>query len=296
MGKIKWTDVPRPMIVVMVSEPTVDEAIKVIKRSEFDGAQAFIINLMGDGNLGLRKEFLNPKDLGKMFRSTDKPCMVCYYRWDYSGKVVEENDEERMGILLEAVKAGASIVDMQGDLFDETPGPAFFSEEAKEYSIIKGNRPREFTMDPVAIEKQKEFIKAVHKAGGQVQYSCHTRVHLTPQQAVEMGKELESRGPDAVKLVSVDLNWDDVVDTLQATVDLKKHMKVPYLMMSHGEHSVFVRYFAPLLGSMLCFCQQDFPVNGFYLQPILKNVKAIYDNAKNLYPAEPYDPYTESWL
>ena len=99
MGKIKWTDVPRPMIVVMVSEPTVDEAIKVIKRSEFDGAQAFIINLMGDGNLGLRKEFLNPKDLGKMFRSTDKPCMVCYYRWDYSGKVVEENDEERMGIL-----------------------------------------------------------------------------------------------------------------------------------------------------------------------------------------------------
>jgi 3-dehydroquinate dehydratase len=35
----------------------------------------------------------------------------------------------------------------------------------------------------------------------EVQMSAHTKVHLTPEQAVKIGKEMEKRGSDIAKIV-----------------------------------------------------------------------------------------------
>ena len=290
----KFTELPQPFICVMISEPTVDEAIRVMKLSEAEGAQAFIINLMGDGKMGLQKRFLNEKDLKKMFNATRLPSMACYYRWHYLRKPVMDNDEERMRILVMSVKAGAKCIDMEGDTFDPVIGPKVFTEESKEYSLNKKSPPREITYNSEAIKKQKKVIKTVHELGGEVQMSTHARVHLTLKQIVKIAREHEKRGAKIAKIVKVDTSWDDMFETLKATIELKRRLKIPFIMMSHGEHSILARYIAPLLGSMLCFTQYDYVTGGFYLQPITKNIKMVFDGIKNIIPL--HDPKELNWL
>lgn len=291
----KLTELSRPFICVMISEPTVDDAIKVMKMSEAEGAHAFLVNLMGDGKMGLEKRFLKKEHLKKLFNCTTLPSMACYYRWHYLRGPVPDSDEERMRILLMAVEAGAKCIDMEMDTFDPTPGPKVFSEEAKEYSLKRPpNPPREITYNLEAIKKQQEIIKQVHEMDAEVQMSAHTRVHLTPEQAVEIGKEMERRGADIAKIVSVDNNWDDLLDTLKATIELKKTLKIPFIMMSHGEYGVLARYIAPFLGSMLCFTQYEYISGGFYLQPLTRNVKMVFDGLKGYLPT--HDPEELTWL
>lgn len=278
----------------MISQPTVAEAQSVMKHAEFDGADSFIVNLMGDGEFGLEKRFLNEDDLGTLFGSTAAPSMACYYRWMYTGEHVEETDAERMEILRTAVRAGAKAVDIVGDTFDPVPGPPEFSEEATEYSLDPDSPPREITTDPDAIERQRAEIEAIHDLGGEVQLTAHTRVHLSPEAAVEIGKAFEARGADMVKIVGVDTSWDDLLDTLAATVELDRELDVPFVMLSHGEHGVLGRYMSPFLGSMLCFTQQSYPPGGFYLQPLTRNVKAVFDSVKNVTPV--HEPEAQNWL
>lgn len=278
----------------MVSEPTVAEACSVMKHAEFDGADSFIVNLMGDGEYGLEKRFLNEDDLGTLFGSTALPSMACYYRWKYTGEPTAETDEERMEILRTAVRAGAKAVDFVGDTFDPVPGPSEFSKEATAYSLDPESPPREVTTDPDAVERQKAEIEAIHDLGGEVQLTAHTRVHLSPEEAVEIGTAFEERGADMVKIVGVDTSRADLLDTLAATVDLDRELDVPFVMMSHGEHGVLGRYMSPFLGSMLCFTQQSYPPGGFYLQPLTRNVKAVFDSVKNATPV--HEPEEEHWL
>jgi len=290
----KFTELDQPFICVMVSEPTIETAIKVMKMSEAEGAQAFLINLMGDGKMGLEKRLLKVENLKKLFNCTVLPCMACYYRWHYLREPVTDSDEERMQILLMAVKAGAKCIDMEADTFDPTPGPEVFSDEAKEYSLKRGNPPREITYNPEAIKNQQEMIKIIHEMDAEVQMSAHTRVHLKPEQAVEIAKEMERRGADIAKVVSVDNSWDDLLDTFKATIELKRTLRIPFIMMSHGEYGILARYVAPFLGSMLCFTQHEYTPGGFYLQPLTRNVKMVFENMKNVVPL--HDPRELTWL
>ncbi|MFC7157166.1 type I 3-dehydroquinate dehydratase [Halomarina halobia] len=292
--KPAFTELERPFVCTMISEPTIDAAASVMKHSEFEGADAFIVNLMGDGRFGLERQYLNEDDLGELFRSTALPVLACYYRWQYDGGRVPETDPERMEILRTAVRAGADAVDMVGDTFDPTPGPPEFSDEATEYSLDGDSPPREAFADSEAVERQREEIRAVHDLGGEVQMTAHTRVHLTPDEAVAIGTQFEERGADMVKVVGVDMSWDDLVDTFQAAVRMDRELDVPFVMMSHGEHGVLGRYVTPFLGSMLCFTQHDYPPGGFYLQPLTTNVRAVFDSVKNTTPVR--EPEGQNWL
>ena len=46
------------------------------------------------------------------------------------------------------------------------------------------------------------------------------------------------------------------MDTMRATLEIKKVLKIPFIMMSHGEHSKIGRVVCPMLGSLLAFCIQ----------------------------------------
>lgn len=289
-----FTELDQPFICTMISEPTVAEARSVMKHSEFEGTDSFIVNLMGDGEFGLERSLLNEDDLGELFESTSLPSMACYYRWKYTGERVDEDDEERMEILRTAVRAGARAVDMVGDTFDPVPGPGEFSDEATAYSLDPDSPPREFTTDQDAIERQRDEIEAIHDLGGEVQLTAHTRTHLSPEQALEIATSFERRGADMVKLVGVDTSWDDLLETLEATVLLNRKLGIPFVMMSHGEHGVLGRYMAPFLGSMLCFTQHEYPPGGFYLQPLTENVRAVFDSVRNVTPIR--EPEQQTWL
>ena len=158
------------------------------------------------------------------------------------------------------------------------PAPPEWSEEARAYSLDRSSKPRDWTTDPAAIQRQREIIEEVHRLGGEVLMCAHTRVHLSVEEAVSMAKEMEARGADIAKVVSVNTNYEDLLDSMRATLEIKNALGIPFIMMSHGEHSKIGRVVCPILGSMLAFCTQPLSPGGYPLQPPIRAMKAAWEN------------------
>ena len=296
-----FTQLEQPFTCVGVYEPTPAEAISVIKESEHRGADSFVVTLMGDGTHGLEEEYLNEDDLRQIFNCTSKPVMAIYYRWNFAGETLEMTDEERQDILRMAVRAGADAIDYVGDTYSPTSGPELFSEEAAQYSLASDGAPQEVAPErgSDAWERQRTEIEAFQYMGAEVQTSTHSRVHLKPQDALEIAQDFADLGADMVKLVSVDRNWEDLLETFQACVLMDRHLDADFIMMSHGEHGILGRYMAPYFGSMLTFTQTSYSANtkdagGFYSQPLTENVLEIFDSMKNVEPTT--DPEDLTWM
>jgi len=272
MRKTRFTQLKRPFICTIVSDPAPADCIRTIRLSDYDGSDAYELNLMMIG-----RQFIREGDLKPVFQSTVKPILVCHYRWDYE-KPLSMDEGERIRLLVDAVRWGADGVDLEADAFDPIPGPREWSGEARNYSLNRMSKPRDWTVNSEAVERQREVIGAVHELGGEVLMSAHTRVHLSTEQAVFMVKEMEARGADMAKLVSVDLSFEDLLDTMRTTLELSKAAGIPFIMMSHGEHSKIGRVVCPMLGSMLAFCTQPCSPAGFPLQPPIRAQRAAWDN------------------
>jgi 3-dehydroquinate dehydratase len=273
MARVKFTQLKQPLICTIISDTNPSTCIRTVLVSDYDGTDAYELNLMT-----LEKRFWNEKDLKSIFTATVKPILVCHYRWNYE-KPLDIDEEKRIKLLVNAVQWGASGIDLEADAFDPSPGPKEWTEEAKQYSLNRNSKPRDWTTNPKAIKRQGEVIEKVHRLGGEVLMSAHTRVHLSVKQAVSMAKELEARGADIAKVVSVDLSFEDLLDTLRSTIEIKKVLKIPFIMMSHGQHSKIGRVVCPMLGSMLAFCTQPVsPAGIFPLQPPIRVQKAAWDN------------------
>ncbi len=272
MSKRKFTEIPQPFICTILSDSNPTDSIRSIRLSDYDGTDAYEMNLMM-----LRKEFLNEKDLRYVFQSTVKPIIVCHYQWDYEAPL-DMGEEERFELLLNAVRWGASGIDLEADAYDPSSGPPEWSEEARAYSLDRSSKPRDWTTDPAAIQRQREIIEEVHRLGGEVLLCAHTRVHLSVEEAVSMAKEMEARGADIAKVVSVNTNYEDLLDSMRATLEIKNALGIPFIMMSHGEHSKIGRVVCPILGSMLAFCTQPLSPGGYPLQPPIRAMKAAWEN------------------
>jgi len=296
-----FTDLAQPFTCVGVYESTPAETISVIKESEHRGADSFVVTLMGDGTHGLEEQYLNEEDLSQIFNCTSKPVMAIYYRWNFAGKTIDITDEERQDILRVAVRAGADSIDYVGDTYNPTSGPELFSEEAAEYSLKSEGPPQEVAPEKGSEvwERQKTEIEEFQDMGAEVQTSTHARVHLEPEEALEIAQDFDELGADMVKLVSVDRSWEDLFDTFQACVLMDRHLDADFIMMSHGEHGILGRYMTPYFGSMLTFTQTSYSANtkdagGFYSQPLTENVNRIFDSMKNVEPTK--DPEDLTWM
>ncbi len=287
MSKRKFTEIPQPFICTILSDSNPTDSIRPIRLSDYDGTDAYEMNLMM-----LRKEFLNEKDLRYVFQSTVKPIIVCHYQWDYEAPL-DMGEEERFELLLNAVRWGASGIDLEADAYDPSSGPPEWSEEARAYSLDRSSKPRDWTTDPAAIQRQREIIEEVHRLGGEVLLCAHTRVHLSVEEAVSMAKEMEARGADIAKVVSVNTNYEDLLDSMRATLEIKNALGIPFIMMSHGEHSKIGRVVCPILGSMLAFCTQPLSPGGYPLQPPISAMKAAWENIDWSITKAPDD---ERWL
>ncbi len=272
MEKVKFSRLKQPFICTVLTDSNLKECIRTIRLSDYDGSDAYEIHLMM-----MEDRFLNEKDLKAIFQSTIKPILTSYYRWDYE-KHLDVDEEKRVQLLIDTVRWGASGIDLEADAFDPSPGPKEWSEESRRYTLARGSKPRDWTTNLKAIKRQKEVIEEVHRLGGEVLVSAHTRVHLSVEQAVSMAKEIESRGADIAKVVSTDFSFEDLLDTMRSTLEIKKILKIPFIMMSHGEHSKIGRVVCPMLGSMLAFCIQPVTPAGFPLQPPIRVQKLAWEN------------------
>ena len=285
--KVKFSQIPQPFTCTIITEKTPADCIRTIKLSDFDGTEAYQMHLMM-----LEKQYLNEDDLKKIYQSTIKPILVSHYRWDYT-KHIDMDEDKRIRLLVKCFKGGASGIDLEADAFAPVPGPPEWTDEARKYTLDPNSKPREFTMSPEAVARQKEVIHEIHQLGGEVLMSAHTRVRLPVEQCVSMALALEERGADIVKVVRTDTCFEDLFDTFRATLAIKKVLKVPFIMGSHGQHSKIGRVVCPMLGSMLAWCTQPISPEGYPLQPPIKMQKAAWNNIDWHITQSPEE---ETWL
>jgi hypothetical protein len=103
---VKLTELPRPFICcVLIDDPTPDHLIRTIKLAEYDGAQAFDLELQG-----VDEAHRSPQALRRVFESTTRPNFTVFRRYRLAGDTLEERaslDETRTRVQLELLDAGS---------------------------------------------------------------------------------------------------------------------------------------------------------------------------------------------
>jgi hypothetical protein len=273
-----FRDIPKPFICgVLIDDPTIDGVSRTMKLAEYDGADAFDLEIQG-----LPSELRTVGALAPLFKLTTRPMFTVYRRYGLRGTnlVYDENDEDtRMQVQLDLIDHGSLGFDMELDTYDPHPGPVNSTPEGKRYSFDRSSPPREISTNPGAVERQMSLIEEAHRRGGEVLASAHTLTRMTPDQALWVGRLAEQRGADAVKIVQFCANYDDVAESLASTALLKRELRIPFVMMAMGEYGKLTRIMAPLMGSMLVFARHDYAPGSFYDQPPIRAMKAFYGNA-----------------
>ncbi len=248
--RFSFFDQPSPVITAIMAGETPQEFIAEARNAEFDGAGAICAELNY-----LKPEFRNYDSLKGMIDAVDLPFMFVFYRNDKWG---ESNDEQRQEVLLTAAEAGASMIDVMGDLYDPSP--------------------MELTLNPQAIDKQKRLIDKIHGKGAQVVISSHMPCARTTEQVLEHMQEVASRGPDVVKIVTTANTEDELAEALKTTLTLKRELKLPFIHLCNGKFSRPHRFMGPVLGISIMFTVHRYREKYGYNQPTIKAMKAVLEN------------------
>lgn len=270
---MRLSELERPFIVTSLVADTLAETISTLKTAEYQGAKAFEIHLPLLG-------FPDAAAVRRLRDATSAPLYATcrrdtFYELLGHDEPVSLTDEERIERLVGAVDAGFDAVDMELDTFDRTPGPSTYTTEGISEYADEGAEPAEITDDPDAIERQRRAIGRINDRGGEVILSAHTYTHLTPDDAVGVARRMTDRGADFGKIVGVDRNMDEAIDTLRAHLALNRADVAPYALMAIGEVSRIVRPIAPMFGSAWVFAQPELVPGGFHDWPLVDNQREI---------------------
>jgi len=275
---MKFTELARPFIVGVISDGDVDSCIRTIRLAEFDGADGFQWELHNFKDFPPSKE-----QMRDVISSTIKPLWTTNRREGRDrglGAIKIMSEEERVKLQMDALGAGAVCIDIEMDTFD--PWDLWSEEKRKrewprlmDITVDPKEFPHECCFNKEAIEKQKRVVDQVHSVGAEVLFSCHTLVRTRTEGILKIGKELEDRGADLIKIVVRNDNFYDLCDTLKANVLLSENMKVPFKLMSQGEPSKLGRVLFPMFGSAWAFCQQDLRSGGSHYRPLISTERFI---------------------
>ncbi len=241
----------KPLLTAMVIRKTPEDFIEAITRSLEDGAEA----------IGLQMEHLEPQYrtrevITSIFSACKgRPIYVTSYRGDGSEGLT---DEECADYLLFLLDCGATLCDFHTNLFDR-------------------DAPREYTTDPVAVQKQKELIAEIHRRGGEVMMSSHTNSILTPEETLELARAQIERGSDISKIVNGS-GEDDLPVCIQTIQLLKKELGAPFLYLVGGACHKTIRQIGPTLGVHMYLCVHTHGEWDSKLQPLIVPLKAVRDN------------------
>lgn len=239
----------RPVIASLFSGETPRELMAKAANSEFDGANGIAIELHA-----LRPEFRNRDSIKSIIDTVNLPFMFCFYRKD---QWENRDDDARQELLLAAADAGASMIDVMGDLYDPSP--------------------LELTRNPTAVEKQKRLIDILHTKGASVVVSSHMSCFRSTEQVVEHLQTVEVRGADVVKLVQTVDTERELEEAVRTTLALRRELKTPFIHLCNGKFARPHRFFGPALGVAICFAVQRYE-NGVGSQPTITALRAVLDN------------------
>ncbi len=181
--------------------------------------------------------------------------MFYFYRND---KQQQLDDDARQEVLLAAADAGASIIDVMGDLYDPSP--------------------MELTHNPTAIDKQKRLIEKIHSKGVDVVMSSHMSCYRTAEQVLEHLSESASRGADVVKIVTTVNSPDELAEAFRTTMLLKRELKKPFIHLCNGSYSRPHRFMGPALGVSIFFAVSHYEPRYNMGQPTIRSQKMVQDS------------------
>lgn len=250
--KLSFLNRPHPVITGIFAGQTPQELIAEARNCEFEGACGVAVEL-GD----LKPEFRNAESLKPVIEAVNLPFMFVFYRNDRQQKL---DDDARQEVLLAAADAGASIIDVMGDLYDPSP--------------------MELTRSPAAIDKQKRLIDKIHAKGADVVISSHMSCSRTAEQVLEHLRESESRGPDVVKIVTTVNTPEELAEALRATMLLKLELKTPFIHLCNGKFSRPHRFMGPALGVAIFFAVSRYEPRYGMGQPTIRAMKTVLDNLR----------------
>lgn len=272
---MKLTDIKMPAFAGVVREKTIKDAIKSIKNCEKKGATMIDLHLST-----LENRFRNVKSIRKIVRSTRLPILALNYsqNFDYS-PILNVKEEDRIGLLKIAAKAGVAGVDIQGYSFDLKSKEDFYGD--KKLSFYKKGI-KEVVTNKSVIAKQTALIKEMHEMGVQVLLSNHPGVVLDADQVVDLAKFISTRKPDIIKIVTLAEKEEDNVEALKAMLRLKKEIpcKVSYHLA--GKPGKISRIINPVMGGFMMFCVNGTGVNNLPDQLDLKTTVDVVNNIKKL--------------
>lgn len=249
-----------PILITSMNDPTPSEIISTMRNAIYDGTEAFSLHLEM-----MKQEHLNEEDLARICNyAGDKPLYTMNYRIAARGKTDEQLTDEQ----LMAVRAGASMIDFMGDMFDRTP--------------------RELSYNKSAIERQREVIEEVHSLGAEVMMSSHIFDYLTFEETLEHARALEARGGDIVKIASTVRSEEEMIEALRTTVLVKNALNVPFLHVCMGQWGKLLRSVSPMFGSCFAICGQSYKPVAHMDQPLLRAQRAVLDNIDWMRARDPY--------
>ena len=249
--RLSFLNKPYPVIAGIIAGQTPQELIASAKNSESEGAGGITIDLYD-----FKPEFRNSESFKSIIDSVNLPFMFYFYRTDKCEKL---SDDDRQEVLLTAAEAGASMIDVMGDLYDPSSN--------------------EITYNKNAIDKQKRLIDKIHSKGAEVVISSHTGCFLTTEEVIKHMQELESRGPDVVKIVTTINTEEELAEALRTTIALNRVLKTPFIHLCGGKYNRPNRFMSPVLGTSILFAVPYYTDRYPGLaQPTIKSMKAVIDN------------------
>ena len=242
---------PRPFVCALVKEDSLEKNILRMREAAFDGAQA----------LGIHMRFMptaekNDEGLRRLMSCTSRPVMAIHYR---DGVDKSLTDEDRADILLRSAKAGASMIDVMGDLYE----PSQF----------------ELATSDAAVAKQVKTIEEVHRRGAKVVMSSHVLDRArTADEVIAHLREQEKRGADICKHVSMVNTADEFQESVKTLCRLRAEFKKPWIVLGSGAYGRMQRFLGPQFGCAVEFAVHDYePGDPYDQQPTIRAFKSALD-------------------
>ncbi|MBQ2968372.1 MAG: type I 3-dehydroquinate dehydratase [Clostridia bacterium] len=252
--KATFLNYEKPLLCAMIQATTPEKAIKKIKDSLADGAEALGIQLCK-----FKKEYRTKEILKEIFDACEgKPIYVTSYRHSESEGYT---DDECAALLLLAVDAGATLCDVMGDMYAR-------------------DTYYELTRNEEAIQKQKALIDEIHKRGGEVLMSSHTMKNISTGECEMIAKAHYERGADISKIVNTANTKSEIPQYIQAIQNIiTQNPDKKLLLLVSGEGQI-IRYIGPNFGVCMYLCVAYHGELDTPQQPVLKSLKQIRDNIR----------------
>jgi len=240
----------KALLTTMVMSKDPDRAIEIVDIINGIGTDAFGIQIDQ-----LPREFHNEDTYRRIFTAMgDHPIYATNYR-----KIQDPVDDDVLASdMINIAKCGATLCDVQGDLFEP--------------------HPEQVCMGKDAILKQMRHIENLKNAGAEVLMSSHLTKFWPEEEILRIANEHIKRGADVVKIVSKSDTEEELYENIRISGVLKRELSKPFLFLSGGSHSYLHRRIGFALGICMCLCSCKDDEFAVKLQPELSKMKAIIEN------------------